>query len=181
MAGIIRTMTSLTLRSLCIVATTLAACTPTLNWRDVRAEGSSARWLFPCRPNVQERSIALAGAPVKLTLQACSAGGLTWGLAHADLVDPARVAPALNALQAGAAANLGTVQGAVTPRTVNGATPQPGSGLMQLKGQLPDGTAVHMQVLVFARGPQVFQASVIGQAPSEEAVETFFASIRFAP
>lgn len=125
--------------------------------------------------------MALAGTPVKLSLRVCSADGLTWGLVQADVQDPARVAPALAALQAGAAANIGAQPGAVKLQAVPGATPQPGSGLIALSGRRPDGAAVQMQVLVFAHGTQVFQASVLGADLPVTDVSTFFDSLRVAP
>lgn len=162
-------------------ALALVACAPALNWRDVRPEGSGAQLLFPCKPDVQERRVALAGPPVRLTLNACNAGDLTWALAHADVTDPARVGPALAALQAGAAINLGAPPATWTPQAVPGATPQPGSGHARLAGQRPDGQPAQMQVLVFAHGTQVFQASVVGAAVSEEAALAYFTSIRLLP
>ncbi len=175
-------MTSPTLRPATVaMAVALAACAPALNWRDVRPDGSNAQLLFPCKPDAQERRVALAGPPVRLALHVCDAAGLTWALAVADVADPARVAPALAALQAGAAANLGVQASASTPQAVPGATPHPGSGRTRLHGQRGDGLPVHMHLLVFARGTQVFQASVLGAAPPEEAVEAYFTSIRFLP
>jgi hypothetical protein len=50
-----------------------------------------------------------------------------------------------------------------------------------LQGQRGDGQPVQMQTLVFARGTQVFQASVLGAALSEDAVDAYFSSIRFSP
>lgn len=164
-----------------IAALALAACAPALNWRDVRPEGSAAQLLFPCKPDMQERRVALAGPPVRLALNLCEAAGQTWSLALADVADPARVAPALAALQAGAAANLGARATGTVPQAVPGATPQPGSGRTRLQGQRADGQPVQMQTLVFARGTQVFQASVLGAALSDDAVDAYFSSIRFAP
>jgi hypothetical protein len=163
------------------VTVALTGCSPALNWRDVRPEGSHAQLLFPCKPDVQERRVALAGPPVRLVLHVCSAADLTWAFAVADMAEPGRVGPALAALQAAAAANLGSAPGAITPQAVPGATPQPGSGRSHLRGQLSDGHGVQMQVLVFARGTQVFQASVLGAALPEEAVDTYFTSLRFPP
>jgi hypothetical protein len=159
----------------------LAACAPALNWREVRPEGSGAQLLFPCRPDVQERRVALAGPPVRLSLQVCTAADLTWALAHADVADPGRVAPALAALLSGAAANLGAAASAFAAQTVPGATPQAASGRSRLSGKLPDGRPVQMQVLVFAHGTRVFQASVVGGVLPDEAVEAYLTSIRFAP
>ena len=159
----------------------MTACAPSLNWRDVRVEGSALQLLFPCKPDVQERRVALAGPPVRVVLNVCEAGGQTWALALADVAVPARVAPALAALQAGAAANVGAQPAAVAPLAVPGATPQTGSGRTRLQGQRGDGQKVQMQTLVFARGTRVFQASVLGAALAEDDVEVYFTSIRLLP
>ena len=156
-----------------------AGCAPALDWRDVRPAGSGATLLFPCRPSSQERQVALAGPAVALTLQACGAAGLTWGLAFADVSDPSRVGPALNALRTAAAANIGAADAPVSTWRVPGATPNDNSGLVRLSGRLPGGLPVQLQVLVFTRGTQVFQASVFGEPLPEEAAQTFFSSIRF--
>ena len=89
------------LRALCatMALTVLAACTPTLDWREVRPGAAEAVALFPCKPASHARELALAGQQVKLTLHACQAGDATWGLAWADVGDPGRVADALQALQ----------------------------------------------------------------------------------
>jgi hypothetical protein len=163
------------------MAAVLAGCAPALNWRDVRPEGSGVQALFPCKPDVQERRVALAGPPVPWSLSVCNAGEQSWALAHADVVEPSRVGPALAALQAAAAANLGVRTAASTPQAVAGATPQAASGRMRLQGQRSDGQPVQMQVLVFARGTRVFQASAVGAALVDEAVETYFTSIHFPP
>ncbi len=143
--------------------------------------GSAVQLLFPCKPDTQERRVALAGSPVQLVLNVCEADGQIWALALADVAEPARVAPALAALQAGAAANLGTRPAALAPLAVPGATPQTGSGRTRLQGQRGDGQKVQMQTLVFASGTQVFQASVLGAALAEEDVEAYFTSIRLVP
>lgn len=165
-------------------AAVLAACAPALDWRDVRPPGSALRVQLPCRPAVQQRQVALAGPPVALTLHVCTAAQQTWGLAQADVVDPARVRPALAALMAAAAANIGAERGApsaATPLAVPGATPNGGSGRAAWSGRLPDGQPVQMASAVFVHGTQVFQATVLGQALDPAAVQLFFDSIRFSP
>ena len=64
---------------------------------------------------------------------------------------------------------------------VEGATPNPASQRVQWQGRLPDGRAVSGQSAVFAKGTRVFQASVVADKPAAEAMETFFASLRFVP
>ena len=161
--------------------TSLCACAPALDWRDVHPAGSALKLQFPCRPDTQVRSVGLAGAPVPLTLRACAAGDLTFGLVQADLGDPSRVGPALAALQAGAAANIGAAPGGLSPQAVPGATPQPGAGRLRLAGQRPGGGSVHLSTLVFAHGTVAYQATVLGDAPAEDAADTYFASIHFEP
>ena len=164
-----------------VAALLLAGCAPALDWRDVRPAGSGAALLFPCRPAGQERRLRLGGQTVRLALHACSAGGQTWGLAFADVADPALVGPALVELRAAAVANIGAAAGQALALAVIGATPHPASARERLQGHLPDGGAVRMQVAVFARGTQVYQATVLGEHLPDEAAETFFAAIRFKP
>lgn len=160
---------------------TLAGCAPALDWRDVRPEGAGLQMQFPCKPNGQSRDLNLAGQRVNLVLHACAAGGLTWGLAVADVSDPARVGPALAELATSAAANLGAAAGETLPLRVVGATPSDAAGRQRLTGKLPDGKAVQMQVAVFTRGTLVYQASVLGAAVGDDAAQTFFDAVRFSP
>ncbi|HSQ70999.1 MAG TPA: hypothetical protein VLM87_01135, partial [Rubrivivax sp.] len=91
------------------------------------------------------------------------------------------VAAALGELRASAAANLAA--GAVEQLSlqVPGATPQPGSERERFDGRLPDGRPVQAQMAVFAQGTRVFQVTALGERLPNEAAETFFGSIRFAP
>jgi hypothetical protein len=163
------------------LALALAACSPTLNWREVRPDGTGAQLLFPCRPDAAERRVALAGNAVKLTLLSCAAGDHTWGLAFADMGDPTRVDAALAALQDSAFANLGAQRSDAVPQPVPGATPQPRAGRSRLAGRSPKGKRLNMQMLVFAHGTWVFQASALGESAADEALENFFTSVRFPP
>ena len=163
----------------CVAAAlALAACSPTLNWREVRPEGSEAQLLLPCRPASATRSIVLAGQPLRLSMLACDAGDVTWALAHADVGDPARVGPVLEALRRAAAGNVGAAQGDPLPLAVAGATPNPATMRLRLAGRLPDGSAVAEEVAVFAYGSRVYQASALGAQLPAEGTDTFFASLR---
>lgn len=156
-----------------------AACTPTLDWREVRPAGLGVQLLMPCKPASQARKVVLAGAPVEMTLYACEAGGDTFAVGVADLQDPARVTTALEELVRAASANLRAatdVQAA--PARVDGMTPNPRATRLQLQGQLPDGRAVVETVVVFAYGTTVWQAAVLGPRRDPVAVESFFESLR---
>lgn len=164
-----------------LCAALLVGCSPTEDWRDVRPADSGARLLFPCKPASQTRSVALAGDPVPMTLLACKAGANTFAFAHADVVDPARVTPALRALADAAAVNLGAAAVAGEPWRIDGMTPNAEARRLRLQGRLPDGTAVREEVVTFARGTRVFQATVVGPALAPEPVAVFFDSLTFPP
>jgi hypothetical protein len=149
-------------------------CSPTFDWREVRPEGSGLVLLLPCKPSVQARRLPLAGAPVELTLLACSAGDVTWALAYADVTDPSRVGPALRALRESAAANLGAAASDPLPLKVKGSTPHAEDARLALSGKLPDGRPVREQLAVFRKGTRVFQATCVGAQLPADAVQTFF-------
>ncbi len=159
-------------------ALALAACSPTLDWREVRPPDSALQVLFPCKPVTQVRKVKLVGLERRMSLHACSAGGQTWALAHADLGDPAQLGAALAELLASAAVNLDAAAAPGQSLQVQGATPHPGSRQARLVGKLPDGTAVTEEVAVFVHGTRVYQATALGPALTSEAAQTFITSLR---
>jgi hypothetical protein len=158
----------------------LAACSPALDWRQLHPDGWNLGVSLPCRPADVTRQVALVGAPVELRLLACSADGHTFAIASADMVDPARVDPALQALGAAALANIQGRIDAEQPAAVPGMTPYPAARHWQVTGRLPDGSAVREQVLVFAHGLRVFQATVVGSRADDALAKPFFDSIEIA-
>jgi hypothetical protein len=160
-------------------AATLWACTPALDWREVRPPGSGIVALLPCRPSAATREVVLAGQPpLRMSLHACSAGGRTWGLGVVDVNDPTRVDATLVALRESAAGNLGATAGGSLPLKVPGATPQRASSRVAFGGVAPDGRKLLGEAAVFARGTVVVQATVLGEALPADAAETFFAGLR---
>lgn len=165
--------------SICLLAAVLAAaCSPALDWREVRPEGSGAVGLFPCKPRHETRQVALAGARVSMTFHACSAAGATWALGFADMGDPARVADALDEAAQGSARNLGAALPAGLAASVPGMTPNPHARRLAFDGALPDGQPVHTEVAVFSKGTRVYQAVVVMPRPQHDAVQTFFGALR---
>ena len=155
----------------------LVACSPTLDWRQVRPEGWGLVASWPCRPTLQARPVALAGPAVELGLLSCSAGDHRFAIASADVADPARVGPALQALAAAAQANVQGVVEAERVALVPGMTPQPAARWRRVQGRLPDGQPVREQVLVFAQGMRVFQATLVGPVADDALAKAFFDSI----
>jgi hypothetical protein len=159
----------------------LVACSPALDWRELRPADSGAQLMLPCKPQRHERTVALAGQRQKLVMLSCQADGQTWALAFADLADPARLGAGLQELAQAAQTNIAAGSPQSLPLQVPGATPHPASQRAKLLGKLPDGQPVQMQVAVFAHGTRVFQATALGPGLADSAAETFMASLRFAP
>jgi hypothetical protein len=158
----------------------LVACTPALDWREVKADADSLTALFPCRPERRSRQVNLTGNAVRMQMASCAAGGSTYAIAFIDLRDPATVGGALEAFRDAAVANVGGAAPRVGALGVVGMTPNPQAVRLAITGRLPDGTAVQEYAAFFAKGLRVYQASVIGPAPAADAVETFISGLRFA-
>lgn len=163
-----------------LAAFTAAGCSPSLDWREFTPEDSGIGVTFPCRPDRQARNLALAGAVVRMEMLACGADGMTFALAYADVADPALVGPGLAALRRQAAGNIGAQAQAWQPYLLAGATPNPQTGRLSVTGALPDGSAVREHAAFFSRGLRLYQASVIGTAPTPAAVDAFLGGFRFS-
>ena len=156
----------------------LAACTPTLDWREVRPSGGGVLALFPCRPSQDARTVPLAGAPAKVDLQSCQAAGATFALSFTDVQDPARVAKTIEALRMAAASNLGGTPVIAGAAAVSGMTPNPQAQRVRVDGRFPDGTAVREDLLFFVKGTVVYQATVLGARVDASAVDSFFDGLK---
>ena len=157
-----------------------AACSPTLDWREARLEGSGAVVMFPCRPERHERKVALAGELLPMRMHACSAGGANFALLTLEVVDPARVTADLGALRGQLLANLNGAATGQHALALAGATPNPESARLRILGKRADGSPVVADAAFFVRGLTLYQATVLGTdvVPGREAVDTFFGAIR---
>lgn len=152
----------------------LAACTPSLNWREVKpADAQGLVALFPCKPDESTRQLAvpgLPGGPVRMHVLSCEAGGMRWALSHMDAGSPQRLSQALPALDEALWRNLSAAQPAqarqeaLGPARIQGADSHAGARQWLLAGARPTplNQVQRVQVLSwsFARGLTAFQASI---------------------
>ena len=164
-----------------LLASGLTGCAPEANWRQVSAEGSGVVTLFPCRPDHHVRPVRVADVPVRMEMLVCAAGGSTFALGFLDVADPARVMATLDEMRSIALANVGGAAPQTERANIAGMTPNPLAVRLSTSGILPGGNAVHVHAVFFAKGLRVYQATVIGAAPSLQWVEAFFDGLKFPP
>jgi len=166
-------------------AGTLAACSPTFDWREVRLDGVAPNTvlsaMFPCKPDRHARPIQLNGQRTTMQMAVCAAGGATFALSAVAVSDPSVAAAGLQQLRAAAVANVQGEAPALSPWRVAGMTPNEQTARLSISGRLPDGAPVIEHAAFFVQGLMLYQASVIGAKPNSEAVETFFAGLKFVP
>lgn len=166
------------LRSACLSLGLLCACSPALDWRQVRPAGLEIEAMFPCRPATLSREVMLGQRRAEMIMHACAAGGSTYAVGALTLDDVRDVGVALTSLRDAAARNVGGVSGDAQAVQVPGMTPQAQAARLMLSGRRPDGSAVVEHLVVFARGSRVYQAMVVGDRPDAQAVSEFFDGLK---
>lgn len=166
------------LRSLLLSAALLCACSPALDWRQMTPAELGVLALFPCRPASLTRQVLVLQQRSPMVMHACSAGGNTFAVSGVAMGDVRDVTPAIGFLRDAATRNISAVGGAAQPFAVPGMTPNAQAGRFVLRGRRPDGSAVTEHLLLFAHGARIYQASVVGDAPDEAAVATFFGGLK---
>lgn len=70
---------------LCLAALSLAACTPTFNWREVGFDQGGVTAVLPCKPDRGTRPVQLAGQSLNLSMLGCEAGGAMFTVSVLEL------------------------------------------------------------------------------------------------
>jgi hypothetical protein len=164
----------------------LCACTPALNWRDVRlesADGSTLKASLPCKPDAATRKQQLAGIQVDLSMMGCVANEAMFTLSRIPLSNPLDAPKVLVAWQAAGVANARVKSaGAITiSAVVSGASAWPPAVWQSIDGEV---TQAHMMWFAkqTANGVTVYQAAMYGKQLSNDsnqgAVTTFFESLQ---
>ena len=162
--------------ALLIATAMLAACSPTLNWREVRPEGTRLALLLPCKPDKAQKTVPLGGPATPLSMLGCDAGGATFAVAVAQLDDASQAVPVLAQWQNLTLANMKAGPARVSPLKLPGAVD---ARLVTAQGRRADGTAVSGQAAYFAQGGQAFQVVLYADRITPEVAETFFSSLKF--
>jgi hypothetical protein len=168
-------------RSLLLNAVLLCACSPALDWRQMTPAELGLQASFPCRPAALAREVPVPQGHASMVMYACSTAGSTYAVSGLVVSDVRDVTSVIEFLRDAASRNVGADRAAARAFAVPGMTPNAMAGLFVLKGRRPDGSSVTEHLLLFAHGVRVYQASVVGDAPEEVAVATFFAGLKVNP
>lgn len=182
----------------CLVVAGLAlpACSPALNWREVKLAGDSTTVAaFPCKPEHQSRQLTLPGlegGPVTMHVMSCEADGAQWAVSYLHAGDALRRIKVLGLLSQSLNQNLTMGQAQRPPRdlgptTVPGATAHPDArswwqtGMRPTAGGAP--TPVQARAWHFSRGLMVYQASVwqTTLSPDDPRLTPFATGFNFRP
>lgn len=159
----------------------LAACTPSLNWREVRIEGSPLVATMPCKPERFAKTVPFVGGATRtLTMLTCEAEGAAFAVTMADMGDPALTIAALDQWDKVTRQHvkLSSVV-AEQPMMPAGATPNPNSRMIVGKGQRPNGQAMQVHMAYFSRGSQMFQAVLYAPTTLKaDVAETFLTGLK---
>jgi hypothetical protein len=170
----------------------LAGCSPAFNWRDTRIDSHPLVMLLPCKADRGQREVPVGDQTRMLHMVGCNVGERTFAVSAVRLQEPGAAPMALvgwqrAAVQAwGMDAALGPVQ-ALTAFAPQGALSLPASQRGRWQRSSPD--PLRVDAGWFARadsqGVALYHAVVLSpgrrppDAAAEDAIETFFASLRF--
>jgi hypothetical protein len=161
--------------ALLLAVVLLIACSPTLNWREVRPEGTRLALLLPCKPDKAQKTVPLGGPATPLSMLGCDAGGATFAMAVAQLGDASQAATVLAQWQSLTLANMKAGPAQVSPLKIPGTA----AVLVKAQGRRADGAVVEGQAAYFAQGAQAFQVVLYADRIAPEVAETFFSSLKF--
>lgn len=155
----------------------LQACSPALNWRDVRLDPTPIVALFPCKPERAARDVSMGDQTLNLKLLACDAGDAKFALAYADTWDADKTGPLLASWRTVTLENMRATAAADVPVNIKGVAAMSVKGVLA-NGVRPDGSAVVLQAVWFASGTHIFQASVYSGEARPQVAETYFSGLR---
>ena len=152
-----------------------AACTPSLNWREVAVGPMTA--MLPCKPDRAQRNTTLASQALTLEMAGCEAGGALFAVSHVQVPGPEQAAPVVNAWRAATLANMGAADTATAQEPSNVA-PRAGFAPVRATGRRPDGARVQAELAWVTAGSHVFHIAVYADKLTADMADTLFAQAR---
>jgi len=161
----------------------LLACSPALNWRNVRIDDMSLQAGLPCKPDRAVRQVAWGGRVIDMKLVGCEARGAMWTIAAVALPQNMSVSEGLAQWRQVTLAHLRSDEAAGQSFVPPGALEVPQSARLHVPGKSPDGASLEVDLAWFARvssgGAILYQAAIYAPVREAEGVETFLSGLHF--
>jgi len=158
------------------LALVLAACSPSLNWREVRP-GGELKALLPCKPDQGSRRQSLAGREIEVKMLGCEAAGALYAVSVAELGDASHALAVQVQWQANLLGNMRATTSASSAWSLKGANALMEPVRLQARGQRPDGKPVVAEAVWFAYGARLYHAVIYAERMAGEMSEPFFSSL----
>ena len=152
----------------------LVACSPSLNWREVRGSDAPYVVLLPAKPTSFARPVDLGGIKVEMSMTAAEVDDVNFAVASAKISDPAQRQAALAAMQAAMLRNIGSGQHSEKAVMLKGGVP----ATEVVASGKAGATSLVLHARFAVHGERVYQAIALGPAAklSDEAADTFLSS-----
>lgn len=158
------------------LALVLAACSPSLNWREVRP-GGELKALLPCKPDQGSRRQNLAGREIEVQMLGCEAAGALYAVSVAELGE-ARHAQAVQVQwQANLLGNMQATASTSSAWSLKGANTLLEPVRLKARGLRPDGQPVAVEAVWFAHGTGLYHAVIYAERIAPEMSEPFFSGL----
>ena len=157
-----------------VCALTLLACSPSLNWRELRDAEARYTVLLPAKPASHSRMVSLGEIKVDMHMTAAEADDMNFAVASALIEDATQRSQALELMQQAMVKNIGgsiTHQKTLKLKDGTEATEIEASGIV-------NGRNMTLFARFAMKDPRVYQAVAIGPSHklSAEIADTFLAS-----
>lgn len=168
-------------------ALALVACSPALNWREVRLKGLTA--MLPCKPDQAQRTVQLADQDLTMEMVGCEAADGLFAISHVRVKDD-KLLPTvreqwrqqtLAALRATDAQDIPfQLKTMSNSQLTAGGMPAAQTVLPQLvsaRGLRPDGSAVVARLLWMGSGSDLYHVAVYAKQVSVETADRLFTGL----
>jgi len=168
-------------RAACIACTgALLACSPRLDWREIRGVNAPYSVMLPAKPASQTRAISIDGQHVVMTMTGADVDGVTFAVGSAELPDEYTAREALPAMKTALVRNI---QGTIRSEKSSSPGTVPATLDIEASGKPDAATDSQPRLLAarfLAKGKWVFQLVVTGKqsAITHDSIDTFFESFK---
>lgn len=151
----------------------LSACSPALDWREIRSADGSYTVLMPAKPASDMQKVVLAGKTVDMTMRGAEVNRVTYAVGSVQLASEDEARQAASEMQQALLRNIA----ARDPKSRTIAVDGLPLTEVQAGGKSPSGP-VSLAARFGSRGTRVYQAVVLGPSADfrQEAAETFLES-----